>query len=566
MTSDTKHDTMKNILMEASPEEISEFSKNAGEVLYSIVQPEVDKLNEAVKTVMEMQNKYSNIYQVLTPSFTQLSDLYLHNLGHYVGLRMLSRKLGKKLRPEIKKKHEGENLSDLELEKMLNKELEVQNSELLDQYSNKFARYLQEEIKKDAYQGRGFLELFQDGAVKDKGDPTQPTFEKDSLIYKAVEAVEKRIQNEQATERREATRKAKVNAKNVGVSLTTREENSNIRSLSSSLFENAMNSIQIRSIEALKNYWEMFDEKGELKTEIPDEQLVPPSSIPTGFFMNIAQLIYSTYIAKGDYDFDLLEVYPSIRFNVSEFFKNASKDVRKGQNSLRPIKEQEVDYIMNICVLCNPWVGITKGRDSKIFKVLSFENYDPATNIIALNAPYLFEIVWRAEQERRANQKQPQFNTMFHANLALKENNVVLEVANAIVVRLLQRGSSKNLKTDKNGNTIVEYTPRFSTIMEICPQLQNRIDSIIDNEEVITDPETGKPQLDENGKEKKRKINVWRKRNQIYKRTFQAAYKMILNDSDAPEHFPGLAIDTSIIPTTGTLGTKMHISYIKKSS
>ncbi len=181
------------------------------------------------------------------------------------------------------------------------------------------------------------------------------------------------------------------------------------------------------------------------------------------------------------------------------------------------------------------------------YRVLMLSGYDPRSEVFRVESPYIFQL--RAEMARKApTLKHSQISTLLHASVVNEPNYAAVEVANCIIVRMLQSGGGKKGTTPsvkrrtttrkkKNGDQLTEsveyqeatpqpeavycYHRRYSELIADCPQFRAALD------EIAKKPSANKTAL----------------YNMKLKRILETAYKIILEESDLPLQFQNLKIN-----------------------
>ena len=153
--------------------------------------------------------------------------------------------------------------------------------------------------------------------------------------------------------------------------------------------------------------------------------------------------------------------------------------------------------------------------DGSYYRLLIFIAYDSNSEVMTVKAPYIFQlfdkIIERAEIVQHS-----QLNRLIHSNVVNEPNYSAVELANCIINRVLQRGGRSTV--DKQ----YVYRIRYSNLISCCPQLCKELNDIA------------------NSAERNHKAQTY---NVKLKRTFEAAYRIILEESDLPEIFRDLKIN-----------------------
>ena len=177
--------------------------------------------------------------------------------------------------------------------------------------------------------------------------------------------------------------------------------------------------------------------------------------------------------------------------------------------------------------------GIAPNGD--LFQVLSIGTYRKASETIVISSPFL------AELRRIADSKKHPLHRYLHSSVVNEKNQAAVELANLIIIGVVQRGyhrlaSDRPVKkrtvehTGKDGaktKTVYEYgdvddkTPapvvyrvQYQTLIDKCPLLLDEL------------------------KEAK-SVNAYNRKLQL---TFEAAFRIIETKSDLPKHYKNLSL------------------------
>lgn len=222
----------------------------------------------------------------------------------------------------------------------------------------------------------------------------------------------------------------------------------------------------------------------------------------------------------------------------------------------------------------DPLVGRTP--DGSYYRLLTFESYDRDSETMTLNTPYLYKL---KEITAEKNLAHPPLNRLLHSDAANEPNRAAVELASRILTGIATRGTRADYKTytatpqvskktvtttDGNGKRTtttttykeaeqeeqrpktktVTWRVKFSTLIDDCPQLKYELAEI-----------ERKGKLSDDAPEKiKHPAQAY---NAKLKQTFEAAYRIITEKSDAPEKYA----DFKLPMTQRTVKGKKQMCY-----
>ena len=349
-------------------------------------------------------------------------------------------------------------------------------------------------------------------------------------------------------------------------------------SFSAEDLKDALNSFTIKSLPDGADPAAAFDGKGMLNTLIIDgNELIKTKTIDAGFFMAMLQ---AALLSPDDNKDGTINVY------LPGFLNDAKIDPRdfseKRGNEVIPLHELRLKAFMERIMPFDRLVGCT--IDGNYYRVATFLSYDRESETVTFSTPYLFAVIEAAEQ--RANERNhPQYNRLFHSNIANEVKPAAVELANRILSGIERRGIrgdyktytakpqiSKKTITQSDGTKVVteyrtEVQPavelpeekkstvtwraRFSSLIKDCPQLNDALTDIDNSQDY-------------------RKYQAY---NSKLKQVFEAAYRIIMEKSDAPEKYKDFTISKSKrkvkgklveaydIPTKSTLSRELKITH-----
>lgn len=198
-------------------------------------------------------------------------------------------------------------------------------------------------------------------------------------------------------------------------------------------------------------------------------------------------------------------------------------------------------------------VGFT---DKGLYSVLTFSEYEFASNDITLDSPYLHAIFKQLNARPPVKLKSgetylnPACSFLVHSDIAKERNKAAVEIVHAIIALLHQRGGvsdeqiannnkaareskriSRSVRAEKASDTTVTAHKAFAAIIEVIPILKERL--------------KGKTAGADNAQ---------------LKRAFSRAYDLLRTKTDAYEYFIGLEV-SDIIPTVTTLEQVLTIKH-----
>lgn len=270
----------------------------------------------------------------------------------------------------------------------------------------------------------------------------------------------------------------------------------------------------------------------------------------------------------------------TLSFYLPTIFRNAGIDPReysKGRDGGQSLSELRLSKIMEILLPFDRLVGRTP--DGSYYRVLSFKSYDAESETVEVSAPYLFKAF---EMAQALQGKHSNFNKLLRAEAINEQNTAAVEIANRILTGLLTRGNRADYltysadgqrkkkkritTTDAAGNKVIEetifdapetpankdktvtYRVTFQSVIDDCPQIRSELQAI----------------LDSNSKNKTQLYNT------KLKKTFRAAYRIIMEKSDAPEIYKNFHfvrneyISEIMAPTKSTVKTQIIIRHSGK--
>lgn len=186
------------------------------------------------------------------------------------------------------------------------------------------------------------------------------------------------------------------------------------------------------------------------------------------------------------------------------------------------------------------------------YRIMTLSSYDPTSEVITIHAPYiskLIEILSEHSQQTHRNT----LNRLLESSVANEQNKTAVELANLIIIRVLQLNEAGRRNKQKKNNGIAKktidktktdgskvtvtleynqdeeqadegpivYRTLYSTLIADCPQLKR------DLAEIDNGPGLNKAQ----------------RYNTKLKQTFEAAFRIILQKSLLPQKYLNLRIN-----------------------
>ena len=200
-------------------------------------------------------------------------------------------------------------------------------------------------------------------------------------------------------------------------------------------------------------------------------------------------------------------------------------------------KQQRLDAMLE---LISPFEGVAgKAPNGNLYRALSFVSYDEASETIVISSPFLAKI------RRIADGKKHPLHRYLHSSVVNERNQAAVELANRIIIGIVQRGyrariSDRPVKrrtvehTETDGTktkTTVEFddeptddaTPApvvyrvsYQTLIDDCPLLKDALEAATTTQHY----------------------------NEKLRQTFEAAFRIIETKSDLPKHYKNLTLPT----------------------
>lgn len=214
--------------------------------------------------------------------------------------------------------------------------------------------------------------------------------------------------------------------------------------------------------------------------------------------------------------------------------------------------------------------------NGSFYRLLTFADYDRQTNSITFSSPYMNKILRTlTEANTITTQKDKQYlnphhSYLIHGTIANERNKPAIEIVNAIVTLLHQRGVEKPPKQNLTENMLKKTVKqavreefngieRTDTTNEqaVVTTMHKKISAIIEEIPILIES-LGKDTIDTKTNLPKPKIT--QDKNNILKRAFSGAYTLLKTKTDVYKYFKNLQI-TEIIPTVSTIDQVIEISH-----
>jgi hypothetical protein len=214
--------------------------------------------------------------------------------------------------------------------------------------------------------------------------------------------------------------------------------------------------------------------------------------------------------------------------------------------------------------------------NGSFYRMLTFLGYNKQTNSVTFGSPYINRILRALQEANTITPKKgepylnPHHSYLIHGTIANERNKPAIEIVNAIVTLLHQRGVDKPPKevftlselkrtikqtireefggADEKNND--EEQPAITT-------MHKKISSIIEEIPLLTEA-LEKPAVDK--KTNLLKPKPAKDKNKTLERAFSGAYSLLKTKTDIYKYYKNLKI-TEIIPTISTIDQIIEISH-----
>jgi len=214
--------------------------------------------------------------------------------------------------------------------------------------------------------------------------------------------------------------------------------------------------------------------------------------------------------------------------------------------------------------------------NGSFYRLLTFSDYDRQTNLITFASPYMNKILIALTGNNTITPLKgkpylnPHYSFLIHGAIASERNKSAIEIVNAIVTLLHQRGIEKPPKTNLTASMLkrtVKQAVReeFSGVEDsgtseeqpTITTMRKKISAIIDEIPILTEA-LEKDTIDKKTNQPKPKTA--REKNTILKNAFSGAYVLLKTKTDIYKYYKNLQI-TEIIPTVSTVDQLIEISH-----
>lgn len=339
--------------------------------------------------------------------------------------------------------------------------------------------------------------------------------------------------------------------------------NGHVASFSSEQFWQAFTLNNIFMLPAKADPKKIFDNNGQLDTLAqPTKELQSLEKIHTAFLMTALECVRNTE-DDGSHTFSVY--LPGLKLDGRTHSKERSKNTPAVRGKAR------LNFLINAATPFDSLVG--KTPNGSFYRVLSFQEYNAESETAIFSAPYLFKLKEMAEGERPHHSA---YNRLFHDTIISEPNKAAVELANRILNGVLNRGMTPDVNTGRkvkkeNENQIsifdnenmaaagvdnkkITYRVKYSRLIEDCPQLNEILQEILANDSKTK----------------------WQTYNSKLKQTFEQAYRIIMEKSDAPTYYEKFKLPGRFktargerkyvydVPTKSTLNSKLIVSHYGK--
>ena len=318
-----------------------------------------------------------------------------------------------------------------------------------------------------------------------------------------------------------------------------------------------------------------FDEHGQISrlsfTKRPPQQI---ETAQTGLFGAMLWAVLESYTPETQENNTVNIYVPKL---LEDLHIEARPYKRAKQDNIS-MKELRYQKMLELLQPFDRWIG--QSTDGSFFRFLTIESYNPEAETMRITAPYLFELVRKNDQRR--------YTFLAHPDIANERNQAAVEIAMRLLQGLQKRGTTNpdtmtyksmvkpkkrttkivdpdGTKTtvideyqeeqeipDPNRPAVFTYEYSYKNIIRDCPQIRYELQKI--------DQRTG-PQA----KTAKQAYNA------KLKQTFSAAFRILMEKTDAPEYYKNLHFTnvypdgTIILPTKSTLNGYIGLEHNGKN-
>lgn len=349
----------------------------------------------------------------------------------------------------------------------------------------------------------------------------------------------------------------------------------------------------------------LFDNGKLVMYSLNGQPLQPVESINGAALMAICKAVFDTDMREyGDGNFTVALYLPAICKELGIDPRSAT-DSRRGKNAFKKQREKAVSETGTALTwseqrtatmekLLKPFdPDVARATDGSYYRLCVIEQYDAEKELLYVSSPFFFKLreIIALQADRHSA-----LTTLFHADVANERNWAAVELANRILAGIVRRGITRpDSKTYKNNDSAVSrrtvtktaadgtkttiteqfqptqqpaeetaakkekvftWSDSFKSLIDECPQLQHELAEIENHAD-----------KDETGKVYHRAQAY----NAKLKQTFAAAYRIILEKTDAPKYYKGLRIEPTnakgeiVTPTKSTLRSSITIRHNGKN-
>lgn len=313
-----------------------------------------------------------------------------------------------------------------------------------------------------------------------------------------------------------------------------------------------------------------FDEHGQINKLIFSKR--PPQQIETaqtGLFGAMLYAVLNSYSPEAQEN-NTINVYVPKLLEALHIEARPYKRAKHGN-----LAELRYQKMLELLQPFDRWIG--RFPDGSFFRFLTIESYSENTETMRIISPYLFELVRRNDERR--------YTFLAHADIANERNQAAVEIAMRLLQGLAKRGTSvpdaktykskakpkkrtiRTVTPDGNKTTIIEeyqedpqeqpdpgrpavftYEYSYKNLIHECPQIRYELEKI----------------LGRTGNQAKTAKQAY---NAKLKQTFAAAFRILMEKTDAPLYYKNLHFTNTypngefILPTKSTLSAYVGLEH-----
>ena len=236
----------------------------------------------------------------------------------------------------------------------------------------------------------------------------------------------------------------------------------------------------------------------------------------------------------------------TVKFYAKQIIREMGIDTRSYSNKREKDEEKKEDAIFRIIYsLVEPFENFAGNIDGIYYRVLALQSYDSNTTTTEISSPYIFRLL-----EKMNDSKNREYHRLIYSKVVNERDYAAVELANTIISGVLRRGTftkkeehikkrTTKITDEKTGKSITNtveyevdskdqgknisytYSVKYISLIEECPQLNSALSTIANSD----------------CKNKAQRYNV------KLKRIFEAAFRIILEDSDLPNTYSNFRIN-----------------------